>query len=119
MIPVHDTPLMWKNLHSSATFGYGIGLREFEKNAPADWTTGLDWSTDIDTWHQDSSAALEHEHSEISGGRAGSVKPHEAHIMQLARCSVRISACYTVARGIKLKNLIILHFLQYRDAQNR
>lgn len=58
MIPVHDTPLMWKNLHSSATFGYGIGLREFEKIAPADWNTGLDWSTDIDTWHQDSSELL-------------------------------------------------------------
>lgn len=43
------------------------------------------------------------------------MKPQEAHIMQLARCSVRFSAYYTVARGIKLKNLIMLLFLKYRN----
>lgn len=56
MIPVHNTPLMWKFSHQ-CHFDYGNWPNVDLRNC-AGRLGSLAWSMDIDTWHQDSSKLL-------------------------------------------------------------
>lgn len=68
MIPVHDTPLMWKNFHSSATLVVGLAYVNLGKCAGRpDHQSGLEHGYR----HLASGFKQAFEHEHLEGARGG------------------------------------------------